>query len=136
MTILLYRSHRGIATANTHQLHIGEFLGEQVIWLRRVHRQKQFFVSAPIVIGGIAGLSILQDWGLDWIVAVLAFISSLFPALSDLPASEDALAELMDRMDIARNNSITPPESPFKEAQRKIAEGHYDFSIDQPSAAT
>lgn len=137
------------------------------IWLRRVRRQKQFFVAAPIVIGGFAGLSILQDWGLDWVMAVLAIIASLFPALADalkfetsvdeisrlaaefkalqdrfrrtatitalgdLQAAEDALAELMDRMDIARSSSITPPEWAFEEAQRKITEGHYDFSVDQ-----
>jgi hypothetical protein len=138
------------------------------IWLRRVRRQKQFFVAAPIVIGGFAGLSILQDWGLEWVMAVLAIIASLFPALadalkfetsvdeisrlaaefkalqdrfrraatitasSDPQAAEDALAELMDRMDIARSSSITPPESTFKEAQRKIAKGDYDFSVDRP----
>jgi len=141
------------------------------IWLRRVRRQKQFFVAAPIVIGGFAGLSILQEWGLEWVMAVLAIIASLFPALADalkfetsvdeisrlaaefkalqdrfrrtatitalgdVQAAEDALAELMDRMDIARSSSITPPESAFKEAQGKIAEGHYDFSVDQPPAA-
>lgn len=141
------------------------------IWLRRVRRQKQFFVAAPIVIGGFAGLSILQEWGLEWVMAVLAIIASLFPALADalkfetsvdeisrlaaefkalqdrfrrtatitalgdLQAVEDALAELMDRMDIARSSSITPPESAFNEAQRKIAEGHYDSSVDQPPAA-
>ena len=141
------------------------------IWLRRVRRQKQFFVAAPIVIGGFAGFSILQEWGLKWVMAVLAIIASLFPALADalkfetsvdeisrlaaefkalqdrfrrtatitalgdVQAAEDALAELMDRMDIARSSSITPPESAFKQAQRKIAEGHYDFSVDQPSAA-
>lgn len=137
------------------------------IWLRRVRCQKQFFVAAPIVIGGFAGLSILQDWGFDWVVAVLAFIASLFPALTDalkietsvdeisrlaadfkalqdrfrrtanitalgdVQVAEDALAELMDRMDIVRSNSITPPEWAFEEAQRKISEGHYDFSVDQ-----
>ncbi|WOS64266.1 SLATT domain-containing protein [Sinorhizobium fredii] len=137
------------------------------IWLRRVRRQKQFFVAAPIVIGGIAGLSILQEWGWDWAVAVLAFIASLFPALADalkfetsvdeisrlaaefkslqdrfrrtanitalddVQAAEGALAELMDRMDIARSNSITPPESAFKEAQQKIEKGHYNFAVDQ-----
>ncbi len=56
-------------------------------------------------------------------------------ALGDVQAAEDALAELMDRMDIARSSSITPPESAFKEAQGKIAEGHYDFSVDQLPAA-
>ncbi|NKB83330.1 hypothetical protein HED51_06155 [Ochrobactrum grignonense] len=127
---------------------------------------KAIFVAAPIIIGGVAGLSILQDWGWDWVVAVLAFIASLFPAmadalkfetsvdeisrlaadfkalqdrfrrtanitaLGDVQAAEAALAELMDRMDIARSSSITPPETAFKEAQRKIADGHYDFSVD------
>lgn len=141
------------------------------IWLRCVRRQKQFFVAAPIVIGGFAGLSILQEWGWEWVMAVLAIIASLFPALADalkfetsvdeisrlaaefkalqdrfrrnatitslgdLQAAENALSELMDRMDIARSSSITPPESAFKEAQRKISEGHYDFSVDQPKAA-
>ena len=52
-------------------------------------------------------------------------------ALGDLQAADDALAELMDRMDVARSSSITPPESAFKEAQRKIAEGHYVFAVDQ-----
>ncbi|OYR13320.1 hypothetical protein CEV33_1045 [Brucella grignonensis] len=51
-------------------------------------------------------------------------------ALGDVQAAEAALAELMDRMDIARSSSITPPETAFKEAQRKIADGHYDFSVD------
>jgi hypothetical protein len=141
------------------------------IWLRRVRRQKQFFVITPIVIGGIAGLSILKDWGLDWVAAMLALIASLFPALgdalkfetsvdeisrlaaefkalqdrfrrtatitalSDLQAAEDTLSELMDRMDIARSSSITPPESAFKEAQQKIGEGHYNFSVDQPTTS-
>lgn len=136
------------------------------IWLRSVRCQKRFFVAAPIVIGGIAGLSILQDWGWDW-AALLALLASLFPALADalkfetsvdetsrlaaefkalqdrfrrtanvtalgdVQAAEKALAELMDRMDVARSVSITAPEWAFKEAQRKIAEGHYSFAVDQ-----
>ncbi|TBD22983.1 hypothetical protein [Rhizobium ruizarguesonis] len=137
------------------------------IWLRRVRRQKQFFVAAPIVIGGLAALSILQDRGWDWIVAILTLIASLFPALADalqfetsvdeisrlaaefkalqdrfrrtanitalgdVRSSEDDLAELMDRMDIARSSSTTPPEWAFKEAQQKIEEGNYNFAVDQ-----
>ncbi|MEN5249906.1 SLATT domain-containing protein [Brucella pseudintermedia] len=139
------------------------------IWLRRVRRQKQIFVAAPIIIGGIAGVSILKDWGLDWFSALLTFVASLFPALADalrfetsvdeisrlaaefkalqdrfrrtanitalgdLEIAEDAVAELMDRMDIARSSSITPPEWAFKEAQQKIADGHYNFAVDQRS---
>lgn len=137
------------------------------IWLRQVRRQKQLFITAPIIIGGFAGLSILQEWGFEWVTAVLAVIASLFPALADalkietsvdeisrlasefkalqdrfrrnanittlndVQGAENVLAELMDRMDIARSSSITPPESAFEEARRKIAAGHYDFSVDE-----
>ena len=137
------------------------------IWLRRVRRQKQVFVAAPIVIGGAAGLSVLQDWLPAWPIAVLAFIASLFPALADglkidtsvdeisrlaadfkalqdrfrrtasvtalgdLDAAEGALSELMDRMDVARSSSITPPEWAFEQARQKIGAGHYDFAVDQ-----
>ena len=137
------------------------------VWLRRVRRQRQFFIAAPIVLGGLAGLSIFQEWGWDWVAALLAVVASLFPALADalkfetsvdeisrlaagfkalqdrfrrtanitalgnVQVAEETLSELMDRMDIARSSSITPPESAFKEAQRKIAEGHYGFLVDK-----
>lgn len=137
------------------------------IWLRRVRLQKQLFVAVPIIIGGFAGLSILQGWIWDWVIVILTFIASLFPAmadalkvetsvdeisrlaadfkalqdrfrrtatitaLDDVQTAEKSLAELMDRMDVARSTSITVPEWAFKEAQRKISEGHYDFSVDQ-----
>lgn len=138
------------------------------VWLRRVRLQKQVFVAAPIVIGGLAGLSILQDWFYGAIAAVLAFTASLFPALADalkvetsvdqaaklaaefkalqdrfrrlanitalgdVDMAEETLAELMDRMDMARSVSITPPEWAFKEAQKKVEIGDYDFAVDQP----
>ncbi len=137
------------------------------IWLRAVRTQKQVFVAAPIVIGGIASLSILQDWGYEWVIAILALVASLFPALADalkietsvdeisrlgaefkslqdrfrriatitalgdVQAAEQGLAELMDRMDIARSHSITPPESAFTKAQKKIEAGHYSFQADK-----
>lgn len=50
--------------------------------------------------------------------------------LSDLDAAEETLSELMDRMDVARSNSITPPERYFTAAQAKIKSGDYDFSVD------
>jgi hypothetical protein len=136
------------------------------IWLRRVRLQKQIFVAAPIILGGIAGITILKGAIPDWIIAILAFVASLFPALadglkietsvdeigrlaadfkalqdrfrriatitalSDVDTAEQALAELMDRMDVARSSSITPPEWAFEKARRKIDAGHYDFSID------
>jgi hypothetical protein len=42
-------------------------------------------------------------------------------------------AELMDRMDVARSTSITPPEWAFEEARRKIDAGHYSFAVDAPA---
>ncbi|HKS63111.1 MAG TPA: hypothetical protein VJT13_15520 [Xanthobacteraceae bacterium] len=139
------------------------------IWLRRVRLQRQVFVAAPILIGGIAGIAILKDLLPDWVMAVLAFVASLFPALadglkietsvdeitrlaadfkalqdrfrrtanitalSDLDTAEQTIAELMDRMDVARSSSITPPEWAFEEARRKIDSGHYSFAVDAPS---
>jgi hypothetical protein len=136
------------------------------IWLGRVRRQKQFFVVAPVILGALAGFSLLKDFTPGWLSALLAFSAGLLPALADalsiqtsvdettrlaseyksmqdrfrrtalitaphdLKAAEDALAELMDRMDIARSTSITPPEWAFLEAQEKIKAGHYSFGAD------
>ena len=138
------------------------------IWLRRVRLQKQIFVAAPIVIGGIAGIAVLKEALPDWIMAGMAFLASLFPALadglkietsvdeitrlaadfkalqdrfrraasitalSDVDAAEQTLAELMDRMDVARSGSVTPPEWAFQEARRKIDAGHYSFAVHAP----
>lgn len=137
------------------------------IWLRKVRLQKRIFVVAPIIIGGVAGMSVLQSVLELWVIAVLAFIASLFPALadalkiqtsveeiaksaadfkslqdrfrrvatitalSDLDGAEATLGELMDRMDVARSTSITPPERAFEDARKKIEAGHYSFAVDQ-----
>lgn len=53
--------------------------------------------------------------------------------LSDVDAAEAALAELMDRMDLVRSSSITPPERYFTAAQAKIKSGDYDFTVDLPA---
>jgi hypothetical protein len=137
------------------------------IWLRRVRLQKQIFVGAPIIIGGVAGIALLKEALPDWMMALMAFFASLFPALAeglkietsvdeikrlaaDFKALQDrfrrtatitaltdvdaeqTLAELMDRMDVARSTSITPPEWAFEEASRKIDAGHYSFVVDAP----
>jgi hypothetical protein len=142
------------------------------IWLRRVRLQKQIFVGAPIIIGGIAGIALLKEALPDWIMALMAFFASLFPALADalkietsvdeitrlaadfkalqdrfrraanitaltdVDTAEQTLAELMDRMDVARSTSITPPEWAFEEARRKIDAGHYNFAVDAPAKPT
>ena len=139
-------------------------------WLRQVRRQKQFLIAAPIVLGGLAGVTVLKNLWPDWIIAIFALSASLFPALADalkfetsvneiaraaaeykvlqdrfritayLTAKEDVdearrvLGELMDRMDIVRSTSLTPPERYFKEAQKKINAGHYNFEVDGSDA--
>jgi hypothetical protein len=140
-------------------------------WLRQVRRQNTIFIVAPIILGALAGFSVLKDSAPDWVVAALAFLASLFPALAnalkiqtsvneiaanaaaykslqdrfrqlatigvltDVDAAEIELRELMDRMDIARSTSITAPEKYFKKAQKKIADGHYDFAVDATQKA-
>jgi hypothetical protein len=53
------------------------------IWLRRIRLHHKLFISAPILLGGLAGLSALKDWLPDYVMALLAFAASLFPALAD-----------------------------------------------------
>jgi hypothetical protein len=38
--------------------------------------------------------------------------------------------ELLNRMDLARSSSITPPERFFQRAKKKIDAGHYGFEVD------
>jgi hypothetical protein len=51
--------------------------------------------------------------------------------LGDIDRADTELSELMDRMDVARSSSITPPEKYYIAARHKIRGGDYDFSIDQ-----
>jgi hypothetical protein len=51
-------------------------------------------------------------------------------ALGTAEEAEAALAELMDRMDVVRSASVTPPEKYFEMARQKIESGHYDFQVD------
>ncbi len=48
---------------------------------------------------------------------------------------ETAFEALMDRMDAIRTNSPSIPEWAFKNAQKKIKRGHYDFDADASAAA-
>ena len=43
---------------------------------------------------------------------------------------ENMFADLMNRMEIARKPSITPPERIFKAAQKKVQSGDYSFDVD------
>jgi len=136
------------------------------IWLSRVRLHRRIFVIAPVVLGGLAGFSLLQESLPHWFIAVLAFLASLFPAmadalkfetsvdeiarlgaefkalqdrfrrcatitaLGDVDVADETLSELMERLDIARGSSTTPPEWAFVAAKKKIDDGHYSFGVD------
>jgi hypothetical protein len=99
------------------------------IWLRWVRFQRQFFIAAPIIIGGIAGLSVLKAWTPDWVIALLAFVASLFPALATALKFETRVEEiakhasdfksLQDRFRQIAN--ITAPVD-VKEAEIRLAD--------------
>jgi hypothetical protein len=86
---------------------------------------------------------------LDVHVAVLSKHAAEFKILQDrfrqaaLVAAEGLYEDfkkefdaLMERMDVARTSSLTPPERYFKKAQEKIKSGDYDFSVDQSNNDT
>lgn len=52
-------------------------------WLRRVRFQQRVFVAAPIILGALASFTVLKEWAYTWIIAVMALLASLFPALAD-----------------------------------------------------
>jgi hypothetical protein len=51
-------------------------------------------------------------------------------ALSGFDDLQAEFRKLMDQMDAARERSLTAPERFFRQAQKKIAAGHYEFTID------
>lgn len=53
------------------------------LWLRHVRLHNTFFIVAPIILGALAGFSVLKDLAPDWVVAALALLASLFPALAN-----------------------------------------------------
>lgn len=65
------------------------------IWLRCVRLQKQLFVAIPIILGGIAGVSLFQSVLPDWLIATLAFIAGLIPILVDGLKIETRVDELI-----------------------------------------
>jgi hypothetical protein len=51
-------------------------------------------------------------------------------ALSGFDQLKAEFAKLMDQMDATRASSLTAPERFFRKAQKKIATGHYEFTVD------
>lgn len=56
--------------------------------------------------------------------------------LADPSVAEKELRDLMDRLDVARSNSITAPEKWFAKARKKIESGDYRFAVDATTRKT
>lgn len=56
--------------------------------------------------------------------------------LDDVDRAQADLGELMDKLDVARSISITPPERYFKNARLKIQAGDYSFTIDDAASSS
>ena len=142
------------------------------LWLREVKLQHMAVILLPIILTGVAGFSYAKAWLPAWVVALIAFLSTLIPstakaldiethvdelkrqaaeykalqdrfrrlaritALGNVDEAENSLAELMDRMDVVRSSSITPPQRYFDRARSQIEGGHYDFAVDLPNGET
>ena len=94
----------------------------------------------------LAGVTpaIFNALNLDSHVELIAKQAAIFKCLQDRfrqcwkISSQEPLAEfktkfemLMNQMDAAREQSITPPERYFKKARMKIESGHYAFQADK-----
>ena len=63
-------------------------------WLRWVRIYNIFFIAAPIVLGGIASLSILKKYEYDVAIALCALGASLFPALAEALKIKPSIDEI------------------------------------------
>lgn len=141
-------------------------------WLRRVRWQHKAITLAPIVLTALAGAAFVQNLLPAVALAIIAFLATLIPSLSEaldiqthveelkwtaaeykalqdrfrrlakitalgeVDKAEEVLAELMDRMDAVRGDSITPPDRYRENAKKQIEDGNYDFSVDLPTGET
>jgi hypothetical protein len=64
------------------------------LWLRRVRLHNTVFIIAPIILGALAGFSVLKDLAPDWVVAALALLASLFPAMANALKIQTSVNEI------------------------------------------
>ena len=64
------------------------------LWLRQVRLQRQFFIAVPIVLGGVAGVSVFKGFLPDWTIALLTLSASILPALADALKIETSVDEI------------------------------------------
>jgi hypothetical protein len=53
------------------------------LWLRSIRLWNRVWVVVPIILGGIAGFSVLKETTPPWVAAALTLIAGFFPAIYD-----------------------------------------------------
>lgn len=64
------------------------------LWLRVVRRRKAFFIVVPIVLGGLASWSFLQEGTWAWTAPLLALIAGFFPAIIEALKMDSQIADI------------------------------------------
>lgn len=86
-----------------------------------VYKALNFDVSLDVIATHAHQFKILQDrFRQAWSVTALGSADNFKKEFNDL----------MARMDALRSSSLTTPERFFKNAQKKIMAGHYQFAVD------
>ena len=99
-------------------------------WLRWVRFYHRIFVIAPIILGGIARLTILKSALVDWQMALLIFAASLCPALADalnIQTSVDELTRLAAEFKALQDRfrrlaRVTTPFAEVSESEKVLGE--------------
>lgn len=100
-------------------------------WLKEVRVYRVLFITLPIICGSVASAKILlHEPSYDWVVAILALLAGLFPAIFkalDLDVSLKAMSDsahrfkvLQDRFRQAASIGATGPTETLEEEFRQL----------------
>jgi hypothetical protein len=100
------------------------------IWLRETRLYRRIFVIAPIVLGALAGWSVLDQpdaqW-LKWMTAIFAFLAGLFPAIFEALKLDIQIDEIVRQaatfkalQDRFRQAATVTALGPFDEFQAEV----------------
>jgi hypothetical protein len=116
-------------------------------WLREARCWRVLFVTAPIVLAGIATWSVLdkpESACLRWLTAVAALLAGLFPAIYEalklnvhiagLVKEAAEFKNLQDRFRQAANVAALGPFEAFEAEFQRLMAGDYSFLADENRA--
>lgn len=94
------------------------------IWLRHSRRWRRFFIVAPIVLGGLATWSVLDQpekpW-IQWLTATFALLAGLFPAIYEALKLDVHIDEIASQAAEFKNL-----QDRFRQAARVTALGAFE----------